>query len=242
MPGLAIADLFTRPAAPRALSESFALELDEAIRGQLKRAQAKKPSAPKPPTPSQNAGRATSAGNGEAAKEKEAKAAAAAKVNAAAAELTREKTSAEKAIATRVAKQKAATKDALAQNRAARAERRAKLAAKNQDAPSVGTKTSKVNAQLAHCMLALNRKRGKDAMASWNICRWSLTKFGYLKPPYRENGKVDSVMATQKGSRRAMQHAMEKKPLGGGIPGSPGAKYASFKDLFRDIEPTVGKP
>jgi hypothetical protein len=96
-----------------------------------------------------------------------------------------------------------------------------------------------VNAQLAHCMLALHVKRGKDPRASWNICRASLTKYGYLKGPYREGGKLDTVKPTQRGTRRAMQHANEKHPLGGGISGTPAAKYAKFQKMFRIIEPEV---
>ena len=100
-------------------------------------------------------------------------------------------------------------------------------------------KAGKINAQLAHCILALHYKRGKDVRGSWNICRASLTKHGYLKGPYKETGKVSDVRPTQKGVRRAMQHAFEKKPLGGGISGSPPEKYAKFKNIFREIEPTV---
>lgn len=100
-------------------------------------------------------------------------------------------------------------------------------------------KMSKVNAQLAHCILALHHKRGKDVRGAWNICRASLTKTGYMKGPYNEKGKVADLRPTQKGARRAMQHAMEKHPLGGGIEGSPQEKYAKFSKLFKQIEPSV---
>lgn len=100
-------------------------------------------------------------------------------------------------------------------------------------------KMSKVNAQLAHCILALHHKRGKDVRGAWNICRASLTKTGYMKGPYNEKGKVADLRPTQKGVRRAMQHAMEKRPLGGGIEGSPQEKYAKFSKLFKQIELSV---
>ena len=100
-------------------------------------------------------------------------------------------------------------------------------------------KASKVNAQLAHCILALHHKRGKDVRGAWNICRASLTKTGYMKGPYNEKGKVADLRPTQKGARRAMQHAMEKHPLGGGIEGSPQEKYAKFSKLFKQIESSV---
>jgi len=100
-------------------------------------------------------------------------------------------------------------------------------------------KAGKINAQLAHCILALHYKRGKDVRGSWNICRASLTKHGYLKGPYKEAGKVSDVRPTQKGVRRAMQHAFEKHPLNGGVKGSPPEKFQKFKNIFREIEPTV---
>lgn len=107
--------------------------------------------------------------------------------------------------------------------------------------PTGDKKVDKVNAQLAHCMLALKHKRGKSAKAAWNICRWSLTRHGYLKPPYKEGGKIKDGAAkpTQKGVRRAMQHAREKHPLGGGIKGSPHEKYQKFKKMFKSIEKKV---
>jgi hypothetical protein len=101
-------------------------------------------------------------------------------------------------------------------------------------------KVDQVPAQLMHCVNAVkdgkpSSKGGKpgkkhSVRAAWNICRWSLTRNGYLKPPYKKNAKLTSIRQTQKGSRRTMKHAME--PEGG-------AKYKRFKDLFRDIEPTV---
>lgn len=101
-------------------------------------------------------------------------------------------------------------------------------------------KVDQVPAQLMHCVLAVrggrpSKKGGKpqkkhSTRAAWNICRWSLTRYGYLKPPYKKNAKLSSLRRTQKGSRATMRHAMEKE--------GP-AKYKRFKDLFRDIEPTV---
>jgi len=101
-------------------------------------------------------------------------------------------------------------------------------------------KVDQVPAQLQHCVLAVrggkpSKKGGKpqkkhSTRAAWNICRWALTRYGYLKPPYKKGAKLSSVRQTQKGVRRTMKHAME--------PEAP-AKYKRFKDLFREIEPTV---
>lgn len=101
-------------------------------------------------------------------------------------------------------------------------------------------KVDQVPAQLMHCVNAVKdgrpstpggKKRPKKSVrAAWNICRWSLTRNRYLKPPYKKNAKLSSLRQTQKGVRATMKHAMEKE--------AP-AKYKRFKDLFRDIEPTV---
>lgn len=101
-------------------------------------------------------------------------------------------------------------------------------------------KVDRVPAQLMHCVNAVKdgrpsspggkRRPKKSVRAAWNICRWSLTRYGYLKPPYKKNAKLQNVRNTQKGQRATMKHAME--------PEAP-AKYKRFKDLFREIEPTV---
>ena len=97
-----------------------------------------------------------------------------------------------------------------------------------------------VGAQLRHCMLALKHKHGKSAKAAWNICRWSLTKYGYMKGPYRINTKLPkATKMTGKGSRRSFQHGMEKGPLGGGIPGTGATKYRKFNKMFKAIEKDV---
>jgi len=90
-------------------------------------------------------------------------------------------------------------------------------------------KSKKLPSTVKHCVVAV-MKRGKDVRAAWNICRSSLTKQGYLKPPYKVSGKVSDVRMTQKGSRRAMKHSMEKD--------GP-RKNDDFKKAFRKIEPTV---
>lgn len=100
-------------------------------------------------------------------------------------------------------------------------------------------KAGQVSAQLAHCMLAVNAFRDVDAMGSWNICRWNLTKNGFLQPPYRENDKVANVRYTGKGSQSWMKHAQERRPLGRGISGSPPSKFAKFRKLFKTIEREV---
>lgn len=96
-------------------------------------------------------------------------------------------------------------------------------------------KVDQVPAQLQHCILAVRGTKSKsgkkkDTRAAWNICRWALTRYGYMKPPYKKGGKLSSVRQTGKGSRSSMKHAMEKE--------AP-TKYKRFKDLFRELEPTV---
>lgn len=97
-----------------------------------------------------------------------------------------------------------------------------------------------VPAQIAHCMMALHVKRGKSKEAAWNICRWAMTKHGYLKGPYRKNGKLPKTTEpTGKGARRNMQHSMEKGPLGKGVSGNGSAKFNRFTRMFRDLEPKM---
>lgn len=94
-----------------------------------------------------------------------------------------------------------------------------------------------IPAQIAHCMMAVHKKRGKSKEAAWNICRWAMTKYGYLAGPYRRNTKLPkAVKQTQKGVRRSFQHGMEKGPLGGGLPGTGISKYNRFIKMFRDVE------
>ncbi len=176
----------------------------------------------------------------------DAKKRADAAVKTAAAKSSETKTAAQKRLATIAKSRKATMKAALAGEREKRQQRKSSLKAKEKASTvSTGTaaatpaKADGINAQVAHCILALHYKRGKDTRAAWNICRASLTKTGYLKPPYREDGKVKDVRSTQKGSKRAMQHAFEKHPLNGGIRGTPAEKFSKFRKLFRDIEPTV---
>ncbi len=163
-------------------------------------------------------------------------------VSAAVGERNREKSAQEKRAATVAARRKAVSKEALKANRAARLARKSRIASarKEKDAAAATARSSdkagRVNAQLAHCVLALHIKRGKSVRGSWNICRSSLTKGGYMKGPYREDDKVDSVRATSKGVKRAMQHATEKHPLNGGIRGTPAAKFQKFRNIFKDIE------
>lgn len=203
----------------------------------------KKPEKPKLPDPPKPAGQ--SQRDAAELDATQAKKRAQDAVNAAAAERTREKTSQEKRAATIAAQRKSAMRDAAAQNRDARAERRrasvkaTKERVLKKSAERAADKAGQINAQLAHCILAVHFKRKKSVRGAWNICRWSLTKHGYMKPPYREDGKVADVKPTQKGSKRAMQHAMEKHPLNGGIKGSPPEKFQKFKNIFREIEPTV---
>lgn len=174
-----------------------------------------------------------------------AKARADAAVKASAAKASETKSAQQKRADTIAKSRKAQMKAALAAEKEKRQQKKAAKAAKKASTVSTGTATPEpakadgVNAQLAHCMLALHFKKGKDTRAAWNICRASLTKYGYFKPPYREDGKVKDLRSTQKGSKRAMQHAFEKHPLNGGIRGTPAEKFQKFRKLFRDIEPTV---
>jgi len=175
----------------------------------------------------------------------EAKRKAAQKIAADAAKRAKAKTPQQKRAETIAKKRKAAMRKAMDQAQKERKERRqrSKEAGKEKhirkSQARASDKAGQVNAQLAHCVLALNKKRGKSVRGAWNICRSSLTKHGYLKGPYREGGKLDSVKPTQKGVRRAMQHAFEKRPLGGGIKGTPPSKFSQFRSVFREIEPEV---
>jgi len=154
------------------------------------------------------------------------------------------KAASEKTAKTKAANARQRRADAAAANKAKRDARKADLkkkAEKTAKAKQNKAPADQVPTQVAHCMLALKNK-GKDAKAAWNICRWSLTKHGYLKGPYRVNTKLPkAVRQTSKGSRRTFQHSNEKKPLGGGIRGKPEEKYAKFKKMFRDIEAEVTK-
>lgn len=102
--------------------------------------------------------------------------------------------------------------------------------------------SDKVGAQLAHCVLAVKGQRQKtkkgkkprkkiSTRGAWNICRWSLTRHGYLKPPYKINQQLKNLKLTQKGARANTKHAMTE-------PDAP-EKYAKFKKLFREIEADV---
>lgn len=114
--------------------------------------------------------------------------------------------------------------------------KRRAMAKKRQEPPRPpGLNT--IPAQIAHCMMAVHKKRGKSKEAAWNICRWAMTKYGYLKGPYRMNSKLPkATKQTPKGVRRSFQHGMEKHPLGGGLPGTGVSKYNRFIKMFKDVE------
>jgi hypothetical protein len=123
-----------------------------------------------------------------------------------------------------------------ADRKAKAAERQAVLKAKKKPTPPPGL--NQIPAQIAHCMMAVHTKRGKSKEAAWNICRWAMTKYGYLKGPYRRNTKLPkAIKQTPKGTRRSFQHGMEKRPLGGGLPGTGISKYNRFIKMFKDVEP-----
>lgn len=90
-------------------------------------------------------------------------------------------------------------------------------------------KVDKVPSLISHCCLAV-QKKGHSFRAAWNICRASMTRYGYLKGPFKEKGGLMTVKPTQKGVRRSMRHSMERvAPV----------KYKLFKRRFAAIEPTV---
>lgn len=122
-----------------------------------------------------------------------------------------------------------------------KAERQARLAKiKASKAPPQEPSIKTVPSQIAHCMMAVHLKRGKSKRAAWNICRWAMTKYGYLKGPYRINDKLPkTTQPTAKGSRRNFQHGMEKGPLNRGIKGTGPAKFKKFVRLFKDLEPQI---
>lgn len=154
---------------------------------------------------------------------------------------------AEKARKTRAKKAKQQRADAAAENKKKRDERKARLK-KKRDADGTRGKSGgaspagQVPAQIRHCMLALKYKRKKSTKAAWNICRWAMTKYGYLKGPYRINTKLPkATKQTQKGVRRSFQHGMEKGPLNKGIPGTGTTKARKFDKMFKEIEKEVVK-
>lgn len=139
---------------------------------------------------------------------------------------------------TLAAKQKKEFAAAAELNKAKRQARRAQILKKKQPPKPPGL--NQVPGQIAHCMMALHVKRGKTKEAAWNICRWAMTKYGYLKGPYRRNTKLPkAVKMTGKGVRRSFQHGMEKGPLGGGVPGTGTAKYQKFVKMFGSLEKKI---
>lgn len=136
----------------------------------------------------------------------------------------------------------AAAKERQANLRAAK-ERRQKILDAAKTAKAAREKPaglSQVPAQIAHCMMAVHVKGKKSKAAAWNICRWAMTKYGYLKGPYRVNTKMPkAVIQTGKGTRRSFQHGTEKKPLNGGLPGNGTSKFRKFVRLFKSLEPKL---
>jgi len=125
----------------------------------------------------------------------------------------------------------------------AKADRMAKAEKERQEKTvSKPVGVASIPAQISHCMMALHVKRGKSKQAAWNICRWAMTKYGYLQGPYRRNTKLPkATVTTGKGSRRNMQHAMEKNPLNGGVRGTGDAKFKRFVRMFKSLEPDIVK-
>lgn len=150
----------------------------------------------------------------------------------------------QKAARTRAAKAREAQKKAAAENKAKRLARAEMVKKADQEKARVKAEKppglDQVPAQIAHCMMALHVKRGKSKEAAWNICRWAMTKYGYLKGPYRKNTKLPkATVQTGKGSTRSFQHGMEKGPLNRGVPGTGTSKFKKFTRMFRDLEPNL---
>lgn len=148
----------------------------------------------------------------------------------------------QKAAKTREKKAREKQRAGLDQARADRLAKRAEV--KQLVAKRTGTEKpaglGSIPAQIAHCMMALHVKRRKSKTAAWNICRWAMTKHGYLDGPYRINTKLPkAVKQTSKGTRRSFQHGMEKGPLGGGVSGSGATKFKRFVTMFRTLEPKI---
>lgn len=143
-----------------------------------------------------------------------------------------------KAKKTREKKAREQRRQAAERNKAARQARSAQI--RKKAAPEKPPGLDTVPAQIAHCMMAVHVKRGKSKEAAWNICRWAMTKYGYLKGPYRRNGKMPkTTKQTQKGVTRSFQHGMEKAPLNGGLKGNGPSKFKKFKAMFKDLEPKM---
>lgn len=93
------------------------------------------------------------------------------------------------------------------------------------DADSFEKKADNVPALIRHCMVAVSKKHG--ARGAWNICRGSMTRYGYLKGPYKEKSGAKDVKMSQKGTRRSFRHGMERD--------APG-KATKFLAMFRRIK------
>jgi len=93
-------------------------------------------------------------------------------------------------------------------------------------------KTDRVGSQLRHCMVAVAKKKNGDAKAAWNICRWNLTRYGYMKKPYRKDAKAtpSRLRLTRKGSRANMRHSSEP---------DVDKKNREFKKLMKKLDKDV---
>jgi hypothetical protein len=156
-------------------------------------------------------------------------------------EALRKQQSQQKAVKTRELKAREAQKAGLAQSKADRLAKRAAIQqAEKERAVGKPPGIDGIPAQIAHCMMALHVKRKKSRNAAWNICRWAMTKHGYLKGPYRVNTKLPkAVTQTGKGTKRSFQHGMEKAPLDGGVAGTGTTKFKKFVTMFKTLEPTL---
>lgn len=110
-----------------------------------------------------------------------------------------------------------------------------------------------VGSLIRHCMVALAREKkdkfggftSKGAQAAWNVCRWAMTKYKYMKGPYRKDAPPtkNTMKMTQKGTRRNMQHAQGACPRYQNTPERKALakkelplKNRLFKRLFKYID------
>lgn len=112
------------------------------------------------------------------------------------------------------------------------------------DAPETGN-VKNVGALIRHCMVAIARGRyrkrdnkwvngkgfgPKGARAAWNICRWAMTKYKFMKSKYRKGAAPTkhNLKMTGKGTRRNMKHATGACPR---FQNTPERKALAKKEL-----------
>jgi len=103
-------------------------------------------------------------------------------------------------------------------------------------------RSGNVGALIRHCMAAVAPKKGgigkKGAEAAWNICRWAMTKYKFLKGPYKKGAPPSPYTGkvTARGARRNMKHAMGACPRGKSNKSELRRKQMVFTKLFKHID------